>query len=79
MILSVFIGSFNFSFFSLSGWGIDLDYCYVEWFALEINQDHSVIFETAPKYCISDSLVDSEGSTIPSKGFFSTVVNIMVI
>ena len=28
------------------------------WFALEMNQDHSVIFETAPKYCISDSFVD---------------------
>ena len=36
------------------GWGIDLDYCDIEWFALEMNRDHSVIFETAPKYCISD-------------------------
>ena len=25
----------NFSFFSTSGWGIDLNYCDVEWFALE--------------------------------------------
>ena len=24
-------------FFGLSGWGIDLDYCDVEWFALEKN------------------------------------------
>ena len=40
--------SVNFSFFSISGWGIDLDYCDVEWFALETNQDHSVIFEIAP-------------------------------
>ena len=23
---------FNFSFFSITGWGIDLDYCYIEWF-----------------------------------------------
>ena len=27
----------------------------VEWFALETNRDHSVVFETASKYCISDS------------------------
>ena len=28
---------FNFSFFSITGWGIDLDYCDTEWFALETN------------------------------------------
>ena len=31
--------------------------CDIEWFALEMNRDHSVIFETASKYCISDSFV----------------------
>ena len=36
--------SVNFSFFGISGWGIDLDYCDVEWFALETKQDYSVIF-----------------------------------
>ena len=36
-----------------SGWGIDLDYCDIEWFALEMNRDHSVVFEIATKYCIS--------------------------
>ena len=35
--------------FSIGGWGIDLDYCDTEWFTLEMNRDHSVIFETAPK------------------------------
>ena len=35
--------------------GIDLDYRGVEWFALEMNRDHSVIIETASKYCILDS------------------------
>ena len=30
----------------ISGWSIDLDYCDIEWFALEMNQDHSVVFET---------------------------------
>ena len=29
-------------------WGIDLDYCDAEWFALERNQGHSVIFEAVP-------------------------------
>ena len=38
-------------------WGIDLDYCD----ALEMNRDHSVIFEIASKYCISDSFVEYEG------------------
>ena len=28
-------------------WGIDLDFCDIEWFALKMNRDHSVIFETA--------------------------------
>ena len=69
----------NFSFFSNSGWGIDLDYCYVESFALETNQDHSVVLEVAPKYCILDSFVDCEGYSISSKGFLPTVVDIMVI
>ena len=34
-----------------------LDYCDIEWFALETNRDHSVVFEIASKYCITDSLV----------------------
>ena len=25
----------------------------IEWFSLEMNRDHSVIFEIASKYCIS--------------------------
>ena len=62
----------------INGWGIDLDYCDIEWFALEMDRDHSVIFETAPKYCIW-SLVDYEGYSISSKGFLPTVVDIMVI
>ena len=42
------IEPFNFSFFSVTGWGIDLDYCDIEWFALKMNRDHSVVFEIAP-------------------------------
>ena len=56
-----------------------LDYCDTEWFALETNRDHSVVFEIAPKYCISDSFFDYEDYSISSKGFLPTVVDIMVI
>ena len=65
--------------FSITGWSIDLDYCDIEWFALEMNRDHSVIFEIAPKYCILDSFVDYQGYSISSKGILPTVVDIMVI
>ena len=61
------------------GRGINLDYCDIEWFALEMSRDHSVIFEVAPKYCISDSFVDYEGYSISLKGFLPAVVDIMVI
>ena len=58
---------------------MDLDYCDVEWLALEMNQDHSVVFEVAAKYRISDSFVDYEGYSISFMGFLPTVVDIMVI
>ena len=69
----------HISFFSITGWGIDLDYRDIVWFALETNRDHSVIFETASKYCISDSFVDRDGYFISSEGFLPAVVDIMVI
>ena len=59
--------------------GKDLDYYDIEWFALETKRDHSVIFEIASKYCISDTFVDYDGYSISSKGFLPTVVGIMVI
>ena len=59
--------------------GHRLDYCDIEWLALEMNRDHSVIFEIASKYCISDSSVNYDGYSISSKGFLPTVVDIMVI
>ena len=64
---------FNFSFFSVTGYVIDLDYCDIEWFVLEINRDHSFVFEIASEYCISDSSVDYDGYSISSKGFLPTV------
>ena len=62
---------------SFTGQGIDLDYCDTGWLALET--DHSVIFETASKYCISDSFVDHDGYSIYSEGLLPTAVDIMVI
>ena len=73
-----FIEPFNFIFFSITAQGIDLDYCDIEWFALKMNKDHSVIFEIASMYCNLDSFVDYDGYSI-SKGFFPTVAVIMVI
>ena len=67
------------SFFRVTDWGIELDYCDIEWFALETNRDHSVVFEIAYKYCVSDSFVDYEDYSISSKGFLPTIVDIMVI
>ena len=63
----------------VTGWGIDLDYCDIEWFALETNRDHSIVFEIASEYCILDSFVDHDGYSISSKGFLPTLVDIMVI
>ena len=58
---------------------MDLDYCDIEWFALETNRDHSAIFEIASKYCILDSSVDYDGYSISFKGFLPTIVDTMVI
>ena len=82
LVLEGLIGlhrTINFSFFSITGQGLDLDYCDIEWFALETNRDHSVIFEIASKYCILDSFVNYEGYSISSKGFLPTVVDLMDI
>ena len=59
--------------------GIDLGYCDIEWFALETNRYHSVVFEIASKYCILDSFVDHDGYSISPEGFLPAVVDIMVI
>ena len=82
LALEGFVGlhrTVKLSFFSVTGWGIDLDNSDIEWFALEMNRDHSVVFEIASKYCISDSFVDHDGYSIFSEGFLPTVVDIMVI
>ena len=44
--------------------------------ALRKQTDHSVIFEIASKYCISDSLVDHDGYSISSKRFLLTAADV---
>ena len=34
---------------SITDWGTDLDYRDIEWFPLETNRNHSVVFEIASK------------------------------
>ena len=38
--------------------------------------EHSVVFETAFKYCISDSFVGYDGYSIFSKGFLAAVARV---
>ena len=47
--------------------------------ALETKRDHSAVYEIVSKYCILDSFVKYDGYSISSKGFISTLVDIMVI
>ena len=56
-----------------------MDYCGIEWLALEMNRDHSDVSEIPSQYCISDSFVDHDGYSISSEGFLTAVVDIMVI
>ena len=58
---------------------IRFNYHDIEWFALETNQDHSVVCEIASKYCILDSFVDCDGYSISFKGFLPILVDITVI
>ena len=66
-------------FLQCTSWGIDLDNFDIEWFSLETNREHSVVFEIPSKYCITDSFVDRDGYSISSEGFLPTVVDMMVI
>ena len=75
----VFVELFNFNFFSITGWGVNLDYCDVELFALELSLNHSFTCETASENCIVCSFIDYVGYSISSKGILSIVVDIMVI
>ena len=59
--------------------GHRLDYSDTEWFALEVNRDHSVVFFRLHPSTAFWTLVDDDGYSISSKGFLPVVVDIMVI
>ena len=62
--------------------GIDLNYCDVELFALEMNQDHSVILSFLrlhPNTAFLTPLLTMRATTFFSKGFLPSVVGKMVI
>ena len=58
---------------------MDLDYCDVEWFALETDRDHFVISEIAQKTAFCTLLLTMRAIPFFSKRFLSTVVDKMVI
>ena len=68
----------QFQLIGISGWGINLDYCDIEWFALEMNRDHSVLFRLSQILHLG-LLHWQEGYSISSKGFLPLVFDIMVI
>ena len=63
--------------FSVTDWGIDLDYCDIEWFALETEIILSFLrlHPSTAFWTLSLTI----GYAISSKGFLCTVVDIMVI
>ena len=65
-------------FFSITGWGIDLGHCDVEWFALETNRDILSFLRLQPSTAFWN-FVGQGGCSISSKGFLPTLVDIMVI
>ena len=66
------------SLFNVTDWGIDLDYDDIEWFALEMNRDHSVLYKIASKYSILDSLLTMMATLFLLKDF-CPVIDITVI
>ena len=68
----------NFSFFSIPGQGIDLEYHDIEWFALEKNRDRFSFMRLHPSTAFQ-TLVDYDGYSISSKRFLPTMVDIMAI
>ena len=67
----------NFSFFSISGWGIDLN---AEWFALGITEIILLFLRLHLGIAFwTLLLVDCEGYSVSSKGFLPTVVYIICI
>ena len=74
----VFIELFSFSFFVISGWGIELDCCDVEWLPWKWTKVILSFLRLHPSTAFG-TLFDYEGYASSSKGFMPTVVDIMVI
>ena len=55
-----------------------MDYCDIEWLALEMNSDHLLFLKLHPSTAFG-YFVDYEGYSISSNGFLPTVVDIKVI
>ena len=58
--------------FNITGWGIDLDYSDIEWFALEMNRDHFVIFEVASKYPLTVWITTNYGKFLKRREYQTT-------
>ena len=52
------------SFISVTGWGTDLDCCGIDWFAFEMNRDHSVILRLHPRTVAFYFFVDYDVNSI---------------
>ena len=76
--LSVLHRTMQFSFFGISGWGRDWDYCDAEWFALEKTEIILLFLILHPSTAFW-ILFDYEGYSISSKGFMPTLVDRVVI
>ena len=72
------MGPFNYNFFGISGWGIDLDYCDVEWLPWKQTEITPSFLKLNPSTAFL-TLVDYEGYSLSSNGFLPTVVDTMVI
>ena len=70
---------FNFSFFGISGWGIDLA---LLWYCMVCLAEKQIILSFLrlhPSTAFQSLFFDCEGHSVLSKGFLPTVVYIMVI
>ena len=71
---------FNFSFFSIPGWGIDWDYCDMNGLPWKWTENILLFLRLHPSTEFWILLLTMIGYSISSKGFFlPTVVDIMVI
>ena len=78
-LVGFFIDPFNFSFFSFTGRGTDLDYYDTEWFSLERNREILRSFLRLHPSTAFQTFVDYDGYSTSSMGFLPTVVEVMVI